>query len=99
MTDPAGTAVPRRLLDDGRFRLVLAAILFSTGGAIIKSTSLTAWQVAAVRSGIAALTLVALLPGARRGWTWRTLVGGAAYAMKLALLGVASQVTAAAKTS
>jgi len=47
----------------GRVQLVLAAAIFSTGGAAIKSTTLTAWQVAGFRSGIAALTLWVLLLG------------------------------------
>ena len=43
MTDaPGPAAAPHRLFQDGRFRLVLAAALFSTGGAIIKSTTLGA---------------------------------------------------------
>lgn len=95
MTHPA--AAPR-LIDDGRFRLVLAAILFSTGGAIIKSTTLSAWQVAGFRSGIAALTLLALLPAARRGWTWRTLMVGVAYALTLVLFVTANKLTTSANT-
>lgn len=98
MTDPAGTTAASRLLDDGRVRLVLAAVLFSTGGAIIKATTLSAWQVAAFRSGIAALTLLALLPAARRGWTWRTLIVGVAYALTLVLFVTANKLTTSANT-
>jgi drug/metabolite transporter (DMT)-like permease len=98
MTDTSGRAAPLHLLHDGRFRLVLAAALFSTGGAIIKSTALTGWQVASFRSGIAALTLLALLPAARRGWTWRTLVVAVAYALTLVLFVVANKLTTSANT-
>ena len=99
MTDASGpAAAPHRLLQDGRFRLVLAAALFSTGGAIIKSTTLSGWQVASFRSGIAALTLLALLPAARRGWTWRTLVVAVAYALTLVLFVVANKLTTSANT-
>ena len=55
----------------GRLAVLGAAALFSTGGAAIKATSLTSWQVASYRSGIAALALIALLPAARRGWSVR----------------------------
>lgn len=47
-----------------RLALVAVALLFSTGGAAIKSTSLDAWQVAGLRSGIAAIALLTFLPGA-----------------------------------
>jgi len=42
--------------------LVAAALLFATGGAAIKLASLTAWQIAAFRSGIAAAVLLLLYP-------------------------------------
>ena len=54
----------------GRLQLILAAAIFSTGGAAIKATTLSAWQVAGFRSGIAALTLCLLL------WRpWRKVAG------------------------
>jgi len=43
-------------------------VLFSTAGAVLKSTSLTPWQAASFRSGIAALVLLAVIPGSVRGW-------------------------------
>lgn len=81
-----------------RLRLVLAAILFSTGGAAIKATTLTAWQVAGFRSGVAALALFLLLPESRRGWSWRTLLVGSAYAATLMLFVVANKLTTSANT-
>jgi drug/metabolite transporter (DMT)-like permease len=46
--------------------LVLAtAVLFSTGGAAIKACGLNAWQVASFRSGVAAIAMALLVPGAR----------------------------------
>ncbi len=98
MPQPARTAAPTRFFDDGRVRLVLAATIFSTGGAVIKATTLTAWQVAGFRSGIAALTLLALLPAARRGWTWRTTIVGIAYACTLVLFVTANKLTTSANT-
>ena len=41
-----------------RSQILLAALLFSTGGAAIKACSLTSWQVASFRSGIATITLL-----------------------------------------
>jgi drug/metabolite transporter, DME family len=76
--------------------LVAAALLFSTGGAVIKAASLTGWQVASFRSGLAALVLVAVLPDARRRWNWRMLPVAAAYAATLILFVLANRLTTAA---
>jgi drug/metabolite transporter, DME family len=76
--------------------LFAAALLFSTGGAAIKATSLSSWQVAGFRSGIAAAVLWLLLPAARRGWTWRTALIGIAYAATLILFVLANKLTTSA---
>ena len=81
-----------------RVQLVLAALLFSTGGAAIKATSLTGWQVAGFRSGIAAIVILLLVPGARRGWGWRPLVVGLASGATFVLFVVANKLTTAANT-
>ena len=65
--------------------LVCTALLFSTGGAAIKATTLSAAQVAAFRSGVAALALFIALPEARRPWTLGTLLAALAYAGTLML--------------
>ena len=79
-----------------RLQLLGAAVLFSTGGAAIKATELSSWQVAGFRSGIAALALLALLPSARRGWNARALLVGVAYAVMLILFVSANKLTTAA---
>lgn len=81
-----------------RLQLVAAALLFSTGGAAIKSADFTAIQIAGFRSGIAALALLLLLPAARRGWSWRTGLVGVAYAATLVLFVLANRLTTAANT-
>jgi drug/metabolite transporter (DMT)-like permease len=81
-----------------RFELLAAAVLFSTGGAGIKATALTSWQVASFRSGIAALALLLLLPATRRNWSWRAVLVGAAYAATLILFVNANKMTTAANT-
>jgi DME family drug/metabolite transporter len=81
-----------------RAELLLTALLFSTGGAAIKATTLTAWQVASFRSGVAAVTLLLLLPAARRRWRPRTLAVAAAYAATLLLYVLANRLTTAAST-
>ena len=65
-----------------RLALIAAATLFSTGGAAIKATSLTGWQVASFRSAVAAVALALFLPGARARWTRGTMLVGAAYAAR-----------------
>ena len=67
-----------------RLLLVSAAVLFSTGGAAIKWTTLTAWQVAGMRSLIAAIALLIFLPDARRHWSRRNWLVGVVYAIEVA---------------
>jgi len=81
-----------------RLQLLGAAVLFSTGGAAIKATEFGAWQIASFRSGIAALALLLLLPAARRGWSWRVVPVGAAYAGTLIFFVLANRLTTAANT-
>ncbi len=81
-----------------RLAILGAAVLFSTGGAAIKACALTGWQVAALRSGVAALVLLLLLPSARRGWSWRTCAVGLAYAATMILFVLGNKLTTAANT-
>jgi DME family drug/metabolite transporter len=85
---------PTRTVD--RMMILTAALLFSTGGAAVKLTSLSGWQVASLRSGIAALALVLLLPAARRGWSWRSILVGCAYAGTMIAFVLANKLTTAA---
>jgi drug/metabolite transporter, DME family len=79
-----------------RLYLVATALFFSTGGAAIKSATLNGWQVASFRSGVAGLLLLAALPEARRGWSWRVLPVAAAYAATLVLFVLANRLTTSA---
>ncbi len=81
-----------------RLQLLTAAVLFSTGGAAIKATDLSGWQVASFRSGIAALAILVAVPAARRGWSWKALPVGVAYAATMVLFVVANKLTTAANT-
>lgn len=81
-----------------RLQLVAAAVLFSTGGAVIKATAMTSWQVASLRSGVAAAALALLLPEARRGFRPRTLIVSIAYASTLVLFVTANKLTTSANT-
>src|SRR5262245_52771969 len=79
-----------------RAQILGAALLFSTGGAAIKATSLGAWQVAGFRSGVAAVALGLAFrtgPGLFRA---RTLAVGLAYAATLVLFVSANKLTTAA---
>ena len=79
-----------------RLLLVATAILFSTGGAFIKGTALDAWQVSALRSGIAAAAILILIPDARRGWQWRQVPVAFAYGATLLCYVLATKLTTAA---
>jgi drug/metabolite transporter, DME family len=79
-----------------RSKVICAAVLFSSGGAAIKFCSFPAWQLAAFRAAFALVTIFLLLPEARRGWTWRTVVVGFAYAATTLLYVQANKHTTAA---
>lgn len=79
-----------------RLLLLAAAVLFSSGGAAVKAASLSGWQLASLRSGVAALSLLALAPATRRGWRREVLPVGLAYASTLALFVLANKLTTAA---
>lgn len=81
-----------------RIFILLAALLFSSGGAAIKSISVGAWPVAGFRSLIAAVAVWLLMPAARRGYTWRTWLVGVAYASTMIAFVVANKLTTAAAT-
>lgn len=79
-----------------RLRILGAALLFSTGGAAIKACALSSWQVAGLRSAVAALAILAILPEARRRWTWKIVALGAVYAATMVLFVTANKLTTAA---
>ncbi|MEO8197506.1 MAG: DMT family transporter [Thermoanaerobaculia bacterium] len=88
--------MPERTLARNRWFLVAAAVLFSTGGAAIKGTALTAYQVAGFRSAVAALALVLLLPTARKGFGWDLLPAAFACAGTLVCFVLATKLTTSA---
>ena len=81
-----------------RILLLLAALLFSTGGAAVKAISLTPWQIACFRSGIAAIVLFIALREGRRGWSPRVILVGATYALTMILYVTCNKLTTAANT-
>jgi len=81
-----------------RLQLMAAALLFSTGGAAIKAADFTGWQIASFRSGVAAVAILLMTGAARRGWSWRAVLVGVAYAACLTLFVLANRLTTAANT-
>lgn len=81
-----------------RFQILGAALLFSTGGAAIKASVLTNWQVACFRSGVAALVLLLCVPSWRHLLRPRRLLVGVAYAATMILFVSANKLTTAANT-
>jgi drug/metabolite transporter (DMT)-like permease len=71
-------------------------MLFSTGGAAVKGIGFTGWQVASLRSGIAALALFIAVPTTRRRWDWRSMSVGLAYAITCILFVLATKETTSA---
>lgn len=83
-------------MSTARWMMLAAAVLFSTGGTAIKLSEFGGWQVAGLRSAVAAVVLYAALPDARRGWTREVWMVSVAYAATLALFVVANKLTTAA---
>ncbi len=81
-----------------RLMLLVTALLFSTGGAAIKATQLTSWQVAGFRSAVAAVAVIVLVPEARRGWNARVLLVACAYAATLLCFVLANKATTSANS-
>ena len=92
--DPGAVDPPLR----SRLAILAAAILFSTGGAAIKATQLTGWQVASFRSGVAAVAVLLMLPAARRGFSGLSALVGLVYAATMILFVLANKLTTAAST-
>lgn len=81
-----------------RLAVAATALLFSTGGAAIKLTTLSVWQVASYRAAVATVALWLILPAARRGWTRRTFAVGAVHGATMILFVAANKLTTAAST-
>ena len=90
MTDHAAPRATDRMM------VLAAALLFSTGGAVVKMTTLTGPQVACTRAGIAAVALLVFLPNAWRGLNWRSLLVGCTYAGTTISYALANKLTTAA---
>ncbi len=76
--------------------MLAAAALFSTGGLVIKAITLNGWQVACLRSVVAAAVIALLLPESRRNWQWKLLGPAVSYAAMLILFVTSTKLTTAA---
>ena len=79
-----------------RISILIAALLWSTGGAAIKLSGLSGWQLAAGRSLVAACVLFGVVRQARALPSWRILRVGVAYAATVILFVLANKLTTAA---
>lgn len=78
-----------------RILILGAALLFSTGGLAIKASTLGAWQVAGLRSGIACVILALGFPAILRRINRETVLIGLGYAATLLLFTLANKNTTA----
>lgn len=76
--------------------VVAGALLFSSGGVAIKLATLSGWQVSCLRSLVAAIVLLLVLPRVRAAWTWRALLVAVPYATTFTLFALANKLTTAA---
>jgi drug/metabolite transporter (DMT)-like permease len=73
-----------------------AAVLFSTGGAAVKAIAFNGWQVAGLRSGIAAAALFIVIPSTRRRWDLKIVAVSFSFAITMILFILANKNTTAA---
>lgn len=79
-----------------RLQILAAAVLWSTGGAAIKLTGLSGWQVGAGRSLVAGLFIFAAFRSARVLPSRRIALTAAAYAGTVLLFAIANKLTTSA---
>ncbi|HSP81652.1 MAG TPA: EamA family transporter [Myxococcaceae bacterium] len=79
-----------------RLYLLAAAVLWSTAGAAVKLSTLSAWQLASGRSLVAALVLALAFPAGRRLPSRRGLGVSVAYAATVVLFILANKLTTSA---
>jgi len=79
----------------GRLQVLIAAVLFSTAGVVVKATVLTAWQVAGLRSAVAALFLLLVARISLRP-TWPTLGLGLVIGVTFITFIIANKLTTSA---
>ncbi|MBK8975810.1 MAG: DMT family transporter [Planctomycetes bacterium] len=101
MDDPPGIRAPTPTTGGAarvpRLQILAAGLLFSTGGAAIKGCAgLGPFEVAGLRSAIAAVTIALLIPASRRGFDLVTLGTSFSYAATLVLYALANRLTTAA---
>jgi drug/metabolite transporter, DME family len=80
-------------VSSARWSVLIAALLFGTGGAAIKGTTLAPIQVAGFRSAVAVVALVLFMPSARRGFGRDLLPAALAYAVTLVTFVSATKLT------
>jgi len=81
-----------------RLQLLATAVLFSTGGAGIKATAMTSWQVAGFRSAAAALALLVFMRASPPLWSLRACAVGCAYGATMTFFVLGNKLTTAANT-
>ncbi len=79
-----------------RLQVLGAALLFSTGGPLIKTSSLSPWQIACFRSAIAATVILVAMPAARRAFGRGSFGIGLAFGATMTLYVLANRTTTAA---
>jgi drug/metabolite transporter (DMT)-like permease len=82
----------------GHLQILSAALLFSTGGAAIKLSAFSGWQIAGFRSVLAVAIFALLRPAWRDCLRPAVLAVGATYASVLVLFTLANKLTTAANT-
>jgi drug/metabolite transporter (DMT)-like permease len=76
--------------------LIITALLWSTGGILIKSISMHPLAIAGARSTIAAIVLILLAPRLKFIWTKAQFLAGASLALTVLLFVIATKMTTAA---
>lgn len=88
--------MPMNPVSRARLLLVVAALLFATGGPAIKACDLSGWQVSCLRSFVAGWTLLILMRPAASSFSWRSLAVGLPHGATMVLFAASNKLTTAA---
>ncbi len=80
----------------GAALIVTGAVLWSLAGVGVKYCGFGAWQLAGLRGGIAAVTVLLLMPQSRRHWSWLVVLVGLGHVVTMFGFVLSTKLTTAA---
>jgi len=80
----------------GALLIICGSVLWSLAGVGVKYCGFNAWQLAGMRGGIAAVTVLLLMPQSRRHWSWLVVLVGMGHVVTMFGFVLSTKLTTAA---